>query len=218
MAERVLINGRPYEVIEWDQRDPDIDGDGISEWTAYARRLDDHNPVPDVDPDMFDAYQITSSSEVYLTCPRTGCQTEIHETLDQVAAGDPLTLGALMDLAIDHEAEHGGHKPEHCETVDLPGIGPTRVNGHFNGRSHMAEVVRAAQRRALEELKAEARAELREQLRDVRARWDARRKEREACRETVDGQTARLASIEHDIYATVLHELDAVLTGAENTR
>lgn len=155
-------------------------------------------------------------SRTWLTQVENGTVRLLPRHLDDLLAvyGKRIDIvNAPAEQEATGEQEQTDPEPERCEIVDLPGIGPTRVHGHLDhqGRVHMAEIVRAAQRRALEELKAEARAELREQLRDVRARWDARRKEREACRETADGQTARLASIEHDIYATVLHELDAAL-------
>lgn len=101
MADRVLIQGTPYEVIEWDQCDPDADGRGTAVWTLYARALDGEQP---------------------------GEERELRDTL----------------LAL-------------------------------------------------------------------RAQWDTRRKRTAALRDAADGQISRLASLEHDIYARILRELDAVL-------
>ena len=42
MADTVLINGRPYEVVEWSFNDCDVDGEGAERWTLYA------TPVPDL--------------------------------------------------------------------------------------------------------------------------------------------------------------------------
>lgn len=44
MPDRILIQGKPYEVIEWDQRDPDTDGHGTTAWTLYARSVEDQEP------------------------------------------------------------------------------------------------------------------------------------------------------------------------------
>ncbi|MEO3860930.1 hypothetical protein [Acrocarpospora sp. B8E8] len=83
--------------------------------------------MPVVDPDAFDAYVVTSTCDVWLTCPRDGCEApEVHES-EPRPADQVLTLGDLTDLALDHEGEkHGGYRPSSCEIVDTP-TGPISV-------------------------------------------------------------------------------------------
>ncbi|OPG13683.1 hypothetical protein [Microbispora sp. GKU 823] len=147
-----------------------------------------------------------------LTCPRQDCGEDLPT--DDLP---PYEFGTLWDALWRHEAEHDGAEPIRCEVVDLPGVGQARVQGDLDeqGAAKLAEVVRAAQRKHVEDLKAEGRAELHEQLRALRAKWNTRRAKREAHRETADGPTARLASIEHDIYARVIDELDQLLASVE---
>lgn len=38
-SEIVVINGRRFEVVEWDWQDPDCDGQGTQVWTLYAREV-----------------------------------------------------------------------------------------------------------------------------------------------------------------------------------
>ncbi|GAA0969948.1 hypothetical protein GCM10009555_018020 [Acrocarpospora macrocephala] len=75
-----------------------------------------------VGPNEFDRYVVASHSDVWLTCPHDGCETpEVHES-EPRPSDQVLTLGDLIDLALDHEGEqHGGYRPLSCEVVDAPG-------------------------------------------------------------------------------------------------
>ncbi|GAA0402729.1 hypothetical protein GCM10009530_63370 [Microbispora corallina] len=156
--------------------------------------------------DLAMTYLVSDSA---LTCPRTDCGEDI--LTDDLP---PYEFGTLWDALWRHEAEHDGLEATRCTVVDVPGVGSARVQGDLDeqGAAHLAEVVKAAQRKHVEDLKAQGRDELRDTLLALRAQWAGRRAEREAHRETADGPTARLASIEHDIYARVIGELDEVLS------
>ncbi|RCG27210.1 hypothetical protein DQ384_26180 [Sphaerisporangium album] len=124
--------------------------------TDAARSVFNQRAGQPFDDDAFDAYEITSTCEVWLTCPRAECRTEVHDEREE---GAVLTLGDVMTLAIDHEATHGGYQPDQCTVVDVPDVGAIRVQGgpgdlDDGGRQALGEVVRAAQRKAAAELKA----------------------------------------------------------------
>ncbi|MFI7628433.1 hypothetical protein [Microbispora rosea] len=159
--------------------------------------------------DLAITYLVTDSA---LTCPRQDCGKDL--LTDDLP---PYEFGTLWDALWRHEAEHDGVEPIRCTTVDLPDVGEVRVQGDLDeqGAAKLAEVAKAAQAKHTEDLKAQGRAELHEQLLALRTKWNTRRAKREAHRETADGPTARLASIEHDIYARILRELDAVLGTGE---
>jgi hypothetical protein len=104
---------------------------GASTTEAMSAALDAVLPrvvemlAPEVDPDEFDRYRIVSltGDALFVNCPRDECQgVDLAPAEDDV-----LTLGELMDIATEHEAEaHGGYQPIRCQVVDGPN-GPLRV-------------------------------------------------------------------------------------------
>ncbi|WP_214327868.1 hypothetical protein [Nonomuraea sediminis] len=105
------------------------------------------------------------------------------------------------------------HTP--CQIVDVPGVGPMRVQGNLTtetDRHYFAELVQAAQRRMTEDLKAEGRAELLDRLTALRQTWADRQRAEIYTRETADGPSAGLASARADLYGQLIADLDQVMS------
>lgn len=182
-----------------------------------------------------DSYRLYAAQLVHgapphlaLECPHDEClddghdrcakeETCLHNLLDDGQRRGPVELGALIDLATAHEIERAGSERPACSVVDVPGVGPTRVQGDGDltdgGRQALGELMRAAQRKGVEDLKAQGRTELAERLAALRQTWLARQQKFSSLFEVVDGARAEAVDAGAELIGHMLAELDQAVNG-----
>lgn len=147
-------------------------------------------------------------------CPggdENGCASNLIDP-DRRTDVASTSLGALIGLAAEHEAARDGYNPPGCQVIDVPDVGPMRIQGELSTTAdHQAigEVVRAAQRKMIHEVNAELLA----RLDTLRQAWHSRQRADIYTRESADGPIAGIAGARADLYGTLLAELDQAVSG-----